>query len=146
MMLMIGTNNLGGGFGVKGGGKGPNVEQIAEGIEANVKTMREKQPQAKILLLGIFPRVQGKGGSRKWTESSNYDANTKINKIISKLDDGKNIKYLDIGDKFLDKEGNLPTEVMADGLHPTAKGYQIWIDAVMPTVYQMLELKKEVPQ
>jgi len=138
MMLMIGTNNIGG-----KGGKGPTPEQIAEGIEANVKLFREKQPQAKVLLLGIFPRAQGKGGSRKWAESPQHDAIVQINKIISKLDDGKNVKYMDIGDKFLDKEGNLPTDVMADGLHPTEKGYQIWADAVMPTIHEMLGKKKD---
>ncbi len=36
---------------------------------------------------------------------------------------GKNVKYLDIGGKFLDGEGNLSKDIMPDYLHPNAKGY-----------------------
>jgi lysophospholipase L1-like esterase len=28
---------------------------------------------------------------------------------------------------------------MADGLHPTAKGYQIWADAILPTVKNLMQ-------
>ena len=46
IMLMIGTNNM-----------GPNTPpEIAEGIGAVVMEMRKDFPNAKILLLAIFPR------------------------------------------------------------------------------------------
>ena len=54
-----------------------------------------------------------------------------INKTIAKLDDGKKVFYLDIGKGFLDASGNIPADVMSDGLHPTAKGYEIWAQAVI---------------
>jgi lysophospholipase L1-like esterase len=41
------------------------------------------------------------------------------------------VRYLDIGQGFLDAEGNIPADVMSDGLHPTAKGYEIWAKAVI---------------
>jgi N-acetylglucosamine-6-sulfatase len=28
---------------------------------------------------------------------------------------------------------------MADGLHPTPKGYQIWADAILPTVKNLMQ-------
>ena len=60
--------------------------------------------------------------------------------IIAKLDDGgKTVKYLDIGDKFLDAEKNLPKDIMPDSLHPNAKGYQIWAEAILPTVKEMMK-------
>ncbi len=43
---MIGTNNSG----------SDSAEGIAKGITKIVETIREKQPQAKILLLAVFPR------------------------------------------------------------------------------------------
>ncbi len=46
-VIMIGTNNTGG----KNTG-----EEIAEGVKAIVDEMREKLPDTKLLVLGIFPR------------------------------------------------------------------------------------------
>ena len=60
--------------------------------------------------------------------------------MISKLDDGgKHVKYLDIGAKFLDSEGALSKDIMPDYLHPNAKGYEIWAEAIDPTLKQMLK-------
>ena len=42
--------------------------------------------------------------------------------------------YLDIGDKFLQPDGILPKEIMPDLLHPNAKGYEIWANAITPVV------------
>ncbi len=50
IMLMIGTNNA-------GGASGP---EIAEGIGADVLELRKDFPDAKILLLAIFPRAQAR--------------------------------------------------------------------------------------
>jgi lysophospholipase L1-like esterase len=52
--------------------------------------------------------------------------------------DNKQVFYMDIGDKFL-VNGVVPAEIMADGLHPTAKGYQIWADAILPTVKNLMK-------
>ena len=57
----------------------------------------------------------------------------------TKLDDGgKTVKYLDIGEKFLDANKDLPKDIMPDALHPNAKGYQIWADAILPSVKEMM--------
>ena len=121
-VLMIGTNNLG----------NNTVEQIAEGITAIVHEIHKQQPQTKVLLLGIFPRSQKASDPIR-------DKIKDINKIIAKLDDGgKTVRYLDIGDKFLDKSGNLPKEIMPDYLHLSKAGYKIWAEAIQPTVDELL--------
>ena len=53
-----------------------------------------------------------------------------INSSISRLHDGDKVHYLDIGDVFLDDQGNIPAEVMSDGLHPGPEGYRRWAEAV----------------
>jgi lysophospholipase L1-like esterase len=130
MMLMIGTNNLGGGR----GGAGNTPEQIAEGITAIVTKFRTTFPSAKVLLLGVFPR--GAADTSRFRQPIRQ-----INSIIAKLDDGKFVKYLDIGDKFLGPDGSIAVDVMADGLHPTLKGYEIWAAAMTPTFNAMLQGK-----
>jgi lysophospholipase L1-like esterase len=119
IMLMIGTNNNG----------RNSPPEIAEGIGAVVLEMRKDFPDAKILLLGVFPRVDRPLGP----------AITEINKIISKLHDGKHVFYLDIGAKFLDADGNIPRDIMSDGLHPTTKGYEIWAEAVKEPLANLLK-------
>jgi lysophospholipase L1-like esterase len=124
-VLMIGTNNIG----------SDSAAQIAEGIAAIVKTIRDKSPSTKVLLLAVFPRGEkaGNPGRTKIAE---------INKTIAKLDDGSHVRYVDIGPKFLEKDGSLTKEIMPDFLHLSAKGYEIWGDAINPTVQEMLGAKK----
>jgi beta-glucosidase len=49
------------------------------------------------------------------------------------------VTFLDIGAKFLDADGKLPASVMPDLLHPNEHGYQIWADAMNPTLDEMLK-------
>jgi lysophospholipase L1-like esterase len=126
-VLMIGTNNLG----------GNTDEEIAEGIKACVEEIHKKHPKTKVLLLGVFPRSVS-------ATDKNRERIKNINKIISKLDDeGKTVKYLDIGDKFLDKEGNLPRDVMPDALHPNKKGYEIWAEAIDKPLRDLMKSQNE---
>jgi lysophospholipase L1-like esterase len=122
LVLMIGTNNLG----------SNSPEEIAQGITAIVDELKHQLPHGKVLLLGIFPR----GNSA----SNPLRAKIKdVNQRIAKLDDGKTVHYLDIGEKFLEPDGTLPKEIMHDFLHLTPKGYQIWADAIQPTLGEMLK-------
>jgi lysophospholipase L1-like esterase len=104
------------------------VDQIAEGV-ANVTAEYQKRcPNAEILLLGIFPR------SALPTDPIRAKI-AAINKKISALQGGR-VTYLDIGAKFLQPDGTLTKEIMPDFLHPSAKGYQIWADAIQAVVDQ----------
>ena len=119
VMLLIGVNNFGWNQG------GPVA--TAEGIRLCVKAIQEKAPNAKILLLGIFP-----AGNTPNDENRPKIAAT--NEIIKGFADNKTVFYEDLGPKFLTPTGVLERDIMADFLHPTAKGYEIWAEAVMPYV------------
>ncbi|MFZ1074290.1 MAG: platelet-activating factor acetylhydrolase IB subunit [Verrucomicrobiia bacterium] len=129
VVLMIGTNNTG----KENDRKTPRntVPEVAEGVEAVVNDIRARLPDSKILLLAIFPRGTLNDPQRAQVAL--------INTLIAKLDDGKTVKFLDIGPKFLEFDGTLPRNVMPDLLHPNAKGYQIWADAMEPTLDEMLK-------
>ena len=122
IMLMIGTNNA-------GGNTGP---EIAEGVGAVVLEMRKNFPNAKILLLAIFPR--GRPGDPV------RDKIAEANQIIKRLDDQRHVFYWDIGPKFLDSEGVfLPDTFRPDNLHPIAKGYEIWGEAVKDKLAELMK-------
>jgi lysophospholipase L1-like esterase len=122
IMLMIGTNNSG----------TYSAPEIAEGIGAIVAELGHDFPAAKILLLGIFPRsVPGDPVRDKLAE---------VNRIITRLDDQKHVFFMDIGARFLDDKGYfLPDSFRPDSLHPQAKGYEIWGDAVAPKLAELLK-------
>jgi beta-glucosidase len=94
--------------------------------------MRNDFPQAKILLLAIFPRATPGDPVR--------DKIAEINRLISKLDDQRNVFYMDIGPKFLDEKGAfLPGAFRFDNLHPDVKGYEIWGEAVKDKIAQLMK-------
>ena len=101
------------------------------GIATIVATFRTTFPEARVLLLGIFPR--GAEATDQFREPIR-----RINEIIAGLDDGDYVRYLDIGDSFLEPDGSISVDVMGDGLHPTARGYEIWAAAMMPMFTEML--------
>jgi len=129
VVLMIGTNNTGK---ENDAGKIRNtvLETIA-GVQAVVKELRAKLPDSKILLLAIFPRSTLDNPQRAQVAL--------INTVIAKLDDGKTVRYLDIGPKFLGADGKVLEDIMPDFLHPNEQGYQIWADAMGPALDEMLK-------
>jgi lysophospholipase L1-like esterase len=122
VMLMIGTNNSG----------GSTAPEIAAGIGAVILELRKNFPDAKILMLAIFPRGLPGDAVR--------DKIAQVNKLIARLDDQKHVFYMDIGAKFLDDKGFfLPDAFRPDNLHPQAKGYEIWGQAVQPKLAELLK-------
>ena len=125
VVMMIGTNNS--------GTKENSAEEVAAGIKNIITAIHKRTPATKILLLAIFPRGA--------TEANNpgRDKNKAVNAIISKYDDGKNVHYLDFGSKFLEADGTLTKEIMPDLLHLNAKSYQIWADAIAPSLEKLMK-------
>jgi lysophospholipase L1-like esterase len=134
IVLMVGTNNV---------GDSPRadddvlVEDVTNGIAAILKTLQEKAPEAKIVLLGITPR--NAGGSAPAMPIIN-----RINSRLAQLADGQTIKYLNINDKLADSNGRLHNGVTEDGLHLSTAGYQIWADALKPILNEWLGPRAKV--
>jgi N-acetylglucosamine-6-sulfatase len=128
-VLMIGTNNTGH---QKPGVYQCTAEQTAEGVKTILEKLKAKCPDEKVLLLGIFPRGANKDDHwRKQNEATNA--------IIKTYADDKTVFYMDIGEKFLQPDGTLTKEIMPDALHPSAQGYDIWVDAIEGKVKELLK-------
>lgn len=124
VVLKIGTNNLYGDF------NAGSDEEIARGIEAIVKTVREKLPATRIVLCGILPR------------QNEFFTNRilKINPLLKKLEDGQGVRFLDLTEKFETAPGKvIPELFVPDQLHLAAKGYEVWADALEPVVRELLK-------
>ena len=123
VVMMIGTNNT--------GHRKDKPQDIADGVKAILDKLKTKAPHAKILVLAIFPRSAGKDDAPRVN-------NDEANRLIAKFGDNQRVYFLDINDKFLEKDGTLPKSIMPDLLHPNAKGYEIWAEAIEPTVAKLL--------
>lgn len=122
-VLMVGTNNT--------GHRMDPAAYTAEGIERIVSEVRERLPDTPILVLAIFPRhVSPHNEMRKRNEG--------VNRLISALDDGETVHYLDINQAFLRDDGTLRKELMPDLLHPNSEGYRVWAEAMEPTIARLM--------
>lgn len=122
IFIMIGTNNSGH-FPFE---KETPIDTI-HGIREILRTVRAKQPTAKIVLTAIFPRGEG-------PDDPCRRRNEAVNRVISEYCDGKDIFWLDFNEQFLTPDGRLPRDVFPDLLHPGPYGYEVWAAAVMPYV------------
>jgi lysophospholipase L1-like esterase len=124
VMLMIGTNNSG----------RNSADEIADGIKLLVAEYEKRCPHAHVILMGIFPRGEKPtdGGRRKVAA---------VNEQIKSLGDGQRVTYIDIGAQMIGDGGIISTNMMPDFVHPTAKGYQIWADAIQPVIDQYVPAK-----
>ena len=123
-VVMIGTNNTGH---LKG-----DPENTTDGIELIVELLRDRSPEAEIVLIDVFPRGHEPDHELR-------KINDEVNRLIAPLGEREKVIYLPIGDAFTTDDGVLPKEIMPDFLHPKQKGYRIWAEAMEPTLKEILK-------
>ena len=128
-VVLIGVNNV------------PHEEDtprmVLEGVTAVVQKLREKLPQTKVLLLGIFPFRQDFCAQRAKA--------LEVNQALAKLADGQSVFYLDIGSLFIEPDGTISKRIMPDYVHPSPEGYRMWAEAMEPTLARLLGEKPVEP-
>jgi len=126
-VLMIGTNNSNKN---RDGTEQYSEAEILEGVQSIVKQIRERLPDTKIILLGIFPRGQNFSTQRGKV--------LQINQALAKLDDGKTIFYIDFGSQLIENDGSISKTIMPDYLHLSEQGYEIWAKAIEPKLRELV--------
>ena len=121
-LVLIGTNNN-----IADG----RPEDTAGGIRLIVDEIRKRQPQATVALMRMLPRAHR-------TDPTTGDTpdvkNAKTSEMIRKFADGDKIVWLDFDSRFRnDRDGPRP-DLFFDSLHPSAKGYEVWRDCLMPVI------------
>ena len=101
IVLMIGTNNL----------HINSDEEILEGLKILVQAIQQRQPKAKLLMVGLLPRA-------------NNELRVKtLNVEMAKLAKSYSLTYADVGRVLLQKDEKINPSLFLDGLHPNSKGY-----------------------
>ena len=95
-----------------------------------LEEIQQRQPQAQIILMAIFPRGPKPDAMRAKLDTTN--------KLLAQFASPDRVTFLDIGAKFLQPDGTIAREIMGDYLHPSAKGYQIWAEALEPLLVKLL--------
>ena len=128
-VVLIGVNNI--------PDDNNSPRQVLEGVTAVVNKLREKLPETKVLLLGIFPFREDFCDQRAKA--------LQVNQALHKLDDGQWIRFLDIGYRFIQPDGRISKDMMRDFLHLSPTGYRLWAEAIEPELAVMLGEKPIVP-
>ena len=102
VVLMIGTNNL----------KKNTDQEIVEGIRFLMKEIKYRQPEARIKLMGIFPR-------------RNHEKRIEgLNRMLQAMTHQEGYRFADVTKQLVLKNGQVDESLFLDGLHPNEKGYK----------------------
>ena len=122
IVVLIGVNNLGGGF---------TAQQTVKGVRAILTSVQAKLPNVPILLLSILPAGES-------AESTLRKKIVEANELIAKLQvPGVSVLY--IGSVLLETDGTITQAVLRDFLHPTEAGYVRLGDALAPHLQKMID-------
>ena len=124
--LLIGTNNL--------GCDGHNGDQTAEGVVTLLRAIQDCCPEAVVILHALFPREEHAGTVLRREVAI-------INSLIQAAVDGDRVRWLDVGESFLQPGRSIPASLMPDFLHFSEAGYQIWADVLRPQIKAVLKEK-----
>jgi beta-glucosidase len=122
VVLLIGTNDL---------AYGRSPARTADGIRANLEVLRQRLPDARILLLGLLPREEVPSAPLRIEVAQ-------VNRMIRGCADDQHVFYAEIGDVLLGNDGRLSAAISPDQLHFTARGYELLAARLEPELDRLL--------
>lgn len=128
VVLMIGTNN--------NSSKDADPAAVANAIKKIVAEIRRHQPTTTVILHPIFPRGRSAASGRHAAARARNDKTNALLKAFAEADGA--LVWVDFNDKLVDETGWVPKTIMADEIHPTGAGYDIWMTALAPHLTRIL--------
>ena len=114
ILINIGTNDL--------GHRGDSPTVCAAHVAALVALVREKQPSAKVLLLGIYPRRE------MWLKEKIAETNERLKAFT----EGEGVHYIEPGSALAGPDGLADPRFFRDTVHPNVLGYEVLAKALRP--------------
>ena len=122
IVLMIGTNN--------NSSNNTDPANVAKAVEKIAGEIRAKHPEAQLILHPIFPRgVSAESKRHAAPRARNDETNALLKEYAAAHPE---ITWIDFNDKMVDASGWVPRAIMADEIHPTDAGYDLWMAAILP--------------
>ncbi|KAE8748500.1 hypothetical protein FOCC_FOCC004795 [Frankliniella occidentalis] len=119
VVVLIGTNNT------------ESAEEVAGGVLEVLKLVREKQPDAYIVLLSLLPRG--------YLPNPLRDKNEAINAIVrERAQEMRKVEVLSIGQGLVQPDGTISHHDMYDYLHLTNAGYVKAFEPLAELLQQLL--------
>ena len=104
IILMAGTHNL----------EHNTDKEIVHGLEFLIDAIQKKQPKARVLLLGILPRIGMEERIRQ------------LNRNIATIPRAGKIQFFDPGRMFTKRNGGIDESLYADRIHLNEKGVEVF--------------------
>lgn len=114
ILLMLGTNNL----------HLNTDDEIITGLDLLIKTIKNRQPHSKMLVIGILPR------------RDNEERVKNLNYRLAQMAGLNEVNYANVGDVLLQPNGKIDESFFTDGLHPNASGYSRLAEVIKPYLVQ----------
>ncbi|MBC9208211.1 hypothetical protein IBL26_15310 [Roseomonas aerophila] len=121
-VVLIGTNNL---------GSTSRSEDLASGISAIVRLIRERSPKTVVLTLGLLPR--------RSTDERTSRLIAETNQRLSTQADGINVVYADIGADLARYPDQVREDFFRDDVHLSEEGYRKMAGALQPLVFRLMK-------
>ena len=113
-------------------------EEIAAGIEAIYRKVHEKQPEAKILLLGLLPRRDENSLPRPViTERVNFLLQDRFRDMLRRNHTSW-LTFCDFSASFRKVDGSVEGTLFQDGVHLNAAGYEILAEKIHEQIAALL--------
>lgn len=98
-------------------------DQLFTRYQELIDLIREKQPDAVIILQGIMTVTEKKANSASYFSLESIHA---FNERVKSMAVGDQMRYLDVNEWIADENGYLSSEISKDGCHLYGTGYQSW--------------------
>lgn len=121
VVILIGTNNTS----ETENARANDADEIAEGLRAICDRVEAKVPNARIVVMAVFPREKEPDHPRRVLIRD-------INERYAKLAEERGYAFVDIGPRLLEPDGTLSSETAPDYCHLTERGYRHWAEALRP--------------
>lgn len=116
LYLMIGCND-------HHYGTGP-LEELRAKYWVLAEGLRKAAPDADVTMLSVLPM----GAALEDKNQSIRDTNAMLPEVAKK----SGFEFIDLTPWFADASGNLREDFTPDGVHLTARGYEAWMEAILP--------------
>lgn len=117
-VLLVGTNNIDLWKGQQ------SAKDTVKGIKEVASRLLKRFPQAHLILMEVTPCGPDPNGLLRKRQE---EVNTLLRRLIL-----PRTTLLSINDRLLNPDGTFREGMFKDKVHLTAKGYQVWADALLP--------------